>query len=208
MLVTTPTVVPRKAPTGILGFDEITYGGLPAGRPSLICGAPGCGKTMFAISFLVNGATLCDEPGVLMTFEERAEDLALDCATLGYDLDALVADRRLAIDHIVIDRGEMEETGAYDLDGLFVRLGYAVDSVGAKRVVIDTIEILFGGFSNLAVLRAEIRRLFDWIRDRGLTAVITGERGDATLTRNGLEEYVSDCVILLDNRVEDQINRH
>ena len=201
---TTPAVL-LKAPTGITGFDEITLGGLPAGRPSLFCGAAGCGKTLFAMTFLVNGAALFDEPGVFMSFEERAEDLATNIASLGYDLDGLVAERKLAIDHVHVDRSEIDEAGEYDLEGLFVRLGHAVDRIGAKRVVLDTIETLFAGLSNVAVLRSELRRLFGWTKQRGLTTVITGERGDGQLTRQGLEEYVSDCVVLLDNRVADQI---
>ena len=194
-----------KSPTGIAGFDDLTFGGLPAGRPSLICGAAGCGKTLFATTFLVNGATLFDEPGVFMSFEERAEDLAANVASLGYDLDGLVAASKLAIDHVRVERSEIEETGEYDLEGLFIRLGFAVDSIGAKRVVLDTIETLFAGFTDPSLLRAELRRLFGWIKDRGLTAIITGERGEGQLTRQGLEEYVSDCVVLLDNRIEDQI---
>lgn len=194
-----------KAPTGISGFDDITFGGLPVGRPSLICGAAGCGKTLFAVTFLVNGATKFGEPGVFMSFEERAEDLAANVASLGYDLDGLVTEGKLAIDHVRVERSEIEETGEYDLEGLFIRLGYAVDTIGAKRVVLDTIETLFAGLSDAAILRAELRRLFGWLKDRGLTTVITGERGDGGLTRQGLEEYVSDCVILLDNRVEEQV---
>ncbi len=194
-----------KAPTGISGFDEVTLGGLPAGRPSLVCGAAGCGKTLFAVTFLVNGAVQFGEAGVFMSFEERAEDLVANVASLGYDVDGLVAEGRLAIDHVRVERSEIEESGEYDFEGLFVRLGYAVDSIGAKRVVLDTIETLFSGFTDAAVLRAELRRLFGWLRERGLTAVITGERGEGQLTRQGLEEYVSDCVILLDNRVDDQI---
>ncbi|GAB0118772.1 circadian clock protein KaiC [Acidisoma sp. 7E03] len=194
-----------KTPTGIVGFDEITLGGLPSGRPSLVCGAAGCGKTLFATTFLVHGATRFDEPGVFMSFEERAEDLAANVASLGYDLDGLVAQGRIAIDHVRVDPSEIEENGEYDLEGLFLRLGFAVDSVGAKRVVLDTIETLFSGFTDAALLRAELRRLFGWLKDRGLTAVITGERGEGQLTRQGLEEYVSDCVILLDNRVVDQV---
>ncbi len=194
-----------KAPTGILGFDEITLGGLPAGRPTLVCGAAGCGKTLFATTFLVNGATLHDEPGVFMSFEERVEDLEANVASLGYDLQGLVASRRLAIDHVRVERSEIEESGEYDLEGLFVRLGFAVDSIGARRVVLDTIETLFSGFTDPSILRAELRRLFGWLKERNLTAVITGERGEGQLTRHGLEEYVSDCVILLDNRVDDQI---
>ncbi|CAO4147793.1 circadian clock protein KaiC [Methylorubrum extorquens] len=194
-----------KVATGIDGFDTITFGGLPKGRPSLVCGAAGCGKTLFATTFLVNGATRFGEPGVFMSFEERAEDLVANVASLGYDLDGLVAQGKLAIDHVRVERSEIEETGEYDLEGLFIRLGFAVDSIGAKRIVLDTIETLFAGFSDETVLRAELRRLFGWIKDRGLTAIITGERGDGQLTRQGMEEYVSDCVVLLDNRVEDQI---
>ena len=194
-----------KAATGITGLDDITFGGLPAGRPTLICGSAGCGKTLFAVTFLVNGATLYDEPGVFVSFEERAEDLAANVASLGYDLDRLVAEKKLAIDHVRVERSEIEESGEYDLEGLFIRLGFAIDSVGAKRVVLDTIETLFIGLDNTALLRSELRRLFGWLKDRGVTAIITGERGDGALTRQGLEEYVSDCVILLDNRVVDQI---
>ena len=196
----------QKAPTGISGFDDITHGGLPAGRPSLVCGAAGSGKTMFAATFLVNGAVQFNEPGVFMSFEERAEDLAANVASLGYDLARLVSERKLAIDHVRVERSEIEESGEYDLEGLFVRLAYAADAIGAKRVVLDTIETLFSGLSDPAILRAELRRLFGWIKDRGLTAVVTGERGDGQFTRQGLEEYVSDCVILLDNRVQDQIS--
>ena len=199
-----------KAPTGIAGFDDVTLGGLPAGRPTLVCGGAGCGTTLCDATFLVNGGGLYDEPGVFMSFEERAEDLAANVASLGYDLDGLVAGGRLAIDHVRVERSEIEESGEYDLEGLFVRLGFAVDAVGAKRVVLDTIETLFSGFADPALLRAELRRLFGWLKERGLTAVITGERGTGEqgggqLTRQGLEEYVSDCVILLDNRVVDQI---
>ncbi len=202
---TTATTTLRKAPTGIDGFDDITFGGLPKGRPSLICGSAGCGKTLFALTFLVNGATRYDEPGVFVSFEERAADLAANVASLGYDLDDLVARGKLAIDHVRVERSEIEESGEYDLEGLFIRLGYAIDSVGAKRVVLDTIETLFSGLDDTALLRAELRRLFGWLKDRGVTAVITGERGEGQLTRQGLEEYVSDCVVLLDNRVIDQI---
>ena len=201
---TTPALLP-KALTGISGFDDVTLGGLPAGRPTLLCGAAGCGKTLFAVTFLVNGATRFGEPGVFMSFEERAEDLAANVASLGYDVEGLVAAGKLAIDHVRVERSEIEESGEYDLEGLFVRLGYAVDAIGAKRVVLDTIETLFSGFTDPSVLRAELRRLFGWLKERGLTTIITGERGDGQLTRQGLEEYVSDCVVLLDNRVEDQI---
>lgn len=195
----------EKAQTGIGGFDDITLGGLPRGRPTLLCGAAGCGKTLFAMTFLVNGAAEYDEPGVFVSFEETAPDLAANVASLGYDLPGLIASEKLAVDHVRIERSEIEEAGEYDLEGLFVRLGYAIDSVGAKRVVLDTIEALFSGLTNVAILRAELRRLFGWLKERGVTAVITAERGDGQLTRHGLEEYVSDCVVLLDNRVNDQI---
>jgi circadian clock protein KaiC len=193
-----------KTPTGISGLDEVTGGGLPRGRPTLICGPAGCGKTLLAMEFLVRGITQFDEPGVFLAFEESAVDLTANVASLGFDLTKLQADRQLVVDHVNVMGAEMEETGDWDLEGLFLRLGAAIDSVGAKRVVIDTIETLFGAFSNMAILRAELRRLFEWLKDRGVTAVITGERGDGTLTRHGIEEYVSDCVIVLDHRVTEQ----
>ncbi|MDO7844779.1 circadian clock protein KaiC [Hymenobacter sp. M29] len=202
-----PAALPQlpKSPTGIEGLDEITEGGLPKGRPTLICGSAGCGKTLMGIEFLVRGIQEFDEPGVLMAFEETGEELAANVASLGFDLKDLQERKMLRVDHVHVDRSEIEETGEYDLEGLFIRLGYAIDSIGAKRVVLDTIESLFSGFPNQGVLRSEIRRLFRWLKDRGVTTVITAERGDGTLTRQGLEEYVSDCVILLDNRVIDQI---
>jgi circadian clock protein KaiC len=186
-----------KTPTGIDGLDEITGGGLPAGRPSLICGEAGSGKTLFSIEFIVRGATQFGEPGVIMAFEEKADELEMNVASLGFDLKKLQKENKIRVDHVHIDRTEIEETGEYDLDGLFIRLGYAIDSIGAKRVVLDTIENLFAGLNNLGILRAEIRRLFTWLKDKGVTAVITGEKGEGKLTRQGLEEYVSDCVILL-----------
>jgi len=195
-----------KTPTGIEGFDEITGGGLPTGRPTLLCGGAGCGKTLFSMSFLVNGATRYDEPGVFMSFEESSDELAQNVASLGYDLPQLIKDKKLLLDHVRVERSEIEETGDYDLEGLFIRLGFAIDSIGARRVVLDTIESLFAGLSNQAILRAELRRLFRWLKDMGVTAVITGERGDGMLTRQGLEEYVSDAVILLDHRVNDQVS--
>jgi circadian clock protein KaiC len=196
----------EKCPTGIQGLDEIMGGGFPRGRPTLVCGSAGCGKTLLAIEFLVRGAIEHGEPGVLMSFEESAEELAQNVRSLGFDLDRLQQQNQLVIDQVRVERSEIEEAGEYDLDGLFIRLGYAIDSVGAKRVVLDTIETLFGGMSDHAVLRSELRRLFRWLKDRGVTAVITAERGEATLTRQGLEEYVSDCVILLDHRVIDQVS--
>ncbi|MGK2863956.1 MAG: circadian clock protein KaiC [Chitinophagaceae bacterium] len=195
-----------KTMTGNNGLDEITEGGLPKGRPTLICGGPGCGKTLMSIEFLVKGAILYKEPGVFMAFEEKAEELSANVASLGFDLNKLQKEKKLRIDHVHIDRSEIEETGEFDLDGLFIRLGHAIDSIGAKRVVLDTIENLFGGLDNQAILRAELRRLFHWLKEKGVTAIITGEKGDGTLTRNGLEEYVSDCVILLDHRIVDQIS--
>lgn len=201
----TGLVLLPKAPTGIMGLDEITEGGLPKGRPTLICGSAGCGKTLMGIEFLVRGVLEFGEPGVFMAFEETAEELAANVTSLGFDLPGLQAQKLLRIDHVHVDRSEIEETGEYDLDGLFIRLGYAIDTIGAKRVVLDTIESLFSGFPNQAILRSEIRRLFRWLKDKGVTTVITAERGEGSLTRQGLEEYVSDCVILLDNRVIDQI---
>src|SRR5688500_457971 len=196
----------KTAPTGIPGLDEITNGGFPAGRPTLITGGPGSGKTLLGISFLVNGAALYNEPGVLMTFEENLADLTNDVKSLGFDLSALIEQKKLLVDYVHVDRSEIEETGEYDLEGLFIRRDQAVRSIGAKRVVLDTIESLFSGLQNEAILRAELRRLFRWLRDRNLTAVITGERGEKTLTRHGLEEYVTDAVIQLDHRVHEQIS--
>ncbi|MEA3164427.1 MAG: circadian clock protein KaiC [Verrucomicrobiota bacterium] len=195
----------RKSRTGIRGLDEITGGGLPAGRPTLVCGGAGCGKTLLAMEFLVRGARDYDEPGVFMAFEETGEELADNVASLGFDLKDLVAHKKLLLDYVHVDRSEFEETGEYDLEGLFIRLGYAIDSIKAKRVVLDTIEGLFGGLPNQAIVRMELRRLFRWLKEKGVTVIMTGERGDGTLTRYGLEEYVSDCVISLDHRVADQV---
>jgi len=195
----------RKSPTGIKGLDEITGGGLPKGRPTLVCGGTGCGKTLLAMEFLVRGATEHDEPGVYMSFEEKSEELTKNFASLGFDLNDLAARKRLALDYVHIERSEIEETGEYDLEGLFIRLGYAIDSIGAKRVVLDTIECLFSGFTNEVILRAELKRLFTFLKDKGVTAVITGEQGERTLTRFGLEEYVADCVIFLSHKVDQQI---
>lgn len=198
-----PTLL--KSPTGITGLDEITGGGLPSGRPTLVCGSAGCGKTMLAMEFLVRGATQFGEPGVFMMFEENAKELTENVRSLGFELDSLVEQRKIVLDHVHIERSEIEETGEYDLEGLFIRLGYAIDSIGAKRVVLDTVEALFAGLPNHAILRAELRRLFRWLKDRRMTAVITGEKGEASITRYGLEEYVADCVITLDHRVAEQI---
>jgi len=198
-----------KCPTGIQGLDEITAGGLPRGRPTLVCGGAGCGKTLLAAEFLIRGATQFGEPGVLMAFEETEKELKANVTSLGFDLVGLVHSKKIVVDYVHVERGETQESGEYDLEGLFVRLGHAIDSVGAKRVVLDTLEVLFASLPNEAVLRSELRRLFRWLKDKGVTAVITAERGRESLTRHGLEEYVSDCVILLDHRVNDQIaTRH
>jgi len=196
-----------KSRTGITGLDEITGGGLPTGRPTLVCGSAGCGKTMLAVEFLVRGAVEFGEPGVFMMFEENAAELTANVRSLGFDLDHLVEQKKISLDHVHIERSEIEETGEYDLEGLFIRLGYAIDTIGAKRVVLDTVEALFAGLSNHGILRAELRRLFRWLKDRGMTAIITGEKGDGNaITRYGLEEYVADCVITLDHRVTEQIS--
>lgn len=195
-----------KSLTGIEGFDDLTLGGVPSGRPTLVCGSAGCGKTLFASTFLLNGARTFNEPGVFVTFEERPVDIVANVESLGFDLQNLIEQSKIVIEHIAIDPSEVAEVGDYDLEALFLRLEFAVDQIGAKRIVLDTIESLFSAFTNPAILRAEIRRLFDWLKSKGLTAIITGERGDGTLTRQGLEEYVSDCVILLDHRVDNQIS--
>ena len=195
-----------KTPTGIEGFDEITMGGLPKGRATLICGGAGCGKTLFGTEFLVHGATRYNEPGVFVAFEETTCELEENTGSLGFNLRRLAAAKKLVIDHVSVDREQATETGAFDLDGLFIRLGHAIDSIGARRVVLDTLETLFAGLPNPTILRAEIRRLFRWLKARGVTAIVTAEQGDGALTRNGLEEYVSDCVVVLDHRVVDQIS--
>src|SRR6202163_347533 len=204
-----PIVCLPKCPTGINGLDEITGGGLPRGRPTLVCGSAGCGKTLLAAEFLVRGAVQFSEPGVLMAFEETEKELKANVASLGFDLAGLIRRKKIVIDYVHIEPNDLHESGDYDLEGLFVRLNHAIDSIGAKRVVMDTLEALFAGLHNEAILRAELRRLFRWLKVKGVTAVITAERGREQLTRHGLEEYVSDCVILLDHRVNDQIaTRH
>ncbi len=199
------TAIPKTL-TGIPGLDEMTHGGLPAGRPTLVCGSAGCGKTLMGMQFLVRGALDHDEPGVFIAFEETAEELGANVASLNWDLDALQRDGRMVIDFVQVEPSQIEETGSYGLDGLFIRLGAAIDAVGAKRVVIDSLEVLFSALQDQANLRSELRRLFTWLKEREVTAVITAERGDGTLTRHGLEEYVSDCVILLDHRVENEVS--
>ncbi len=202
------SVIPAlpKAATGIRGLDEITQGGLPKGRPTLVCGSAGSGKTVFAMEFLVHGIREYGEPGVFVSFEEAEEELSANFASVGFALPDLIAREQLLLDYVHVDRSEIEETGEYDLDGLFIRLGHAIDSIGAKRVVLDTIEALFSGLINTTILRAELRRLFRWLKDKGVTTIVTGERGDGILTRQGLEEYVADCVISLDHRVQEQVS--
>jgi circadian clock protein KaiC len=194
-----------KCPTGIRGLDEITAGGLPQGRTTLVCGGPGCGKTLFGMEFLMHGALDFNEPGVCISFEETAEELTTNVASLGFDVEKLIKRKLLSIDYVFMERSQIQETGEWDLEALFLRLGYAIDSVGAKRVLLDSIESLFATLSNESLLRSELRRLFRWLKDRGLTAVVTAERGEGALTRHGLEEYISDCVILLDNRVHESV---
>jgi circadian clock protein KaiC len=193
-----------KSPTSIQGFDEITGGGLPKGRPTLVCGGAGCGKTLFAMEFLVRGATLFNEPGVFISFEETEKELTANVTSLGFDLNGLIKRKKIWLEHIHVERGEIEQNGEYDLKGLFVHIHHAIESIGAKRVVLDTIETLFLELPNPTAVRTELRRLFGWLKKKRVTAIITGEKGDETLTRQGLEEYVSDCVILLDHRVTDQ----
>jgi circadian clock protein KaiC len=202
-----PTAPPTlaKTATGIRGLDEITEGGLPKGRPTLLCGAAGCGKTLLAMEFIVRGAREFNEPGVFMAFEETSKELAANVASLGFDLPALIRRKKVAVDHVRVERSEIEETGEFDLEGLFIRLGNAIDSIGAKRVVLDSLEALFAGLPNEAIVRAELRRLFAWLKQKGVTAIITGEQGEKTLSRHGLEEYISDCVIFLDHRVHNQV---
>ncbi|WP_242054371.1 ATPase domain-containing protein [Nostoc parmelioides] len=191
---TQKTTMLAKCPTGIQGLDEITFGGLPQGRPVLLCGKAGCGKTLMAMEFLVRGATEFNEPGVFLAFEETAEELTQNVASLGWDLAELIKEKKLAIDHVRVERSEIEETGEYDLEALFIRLGFEIEEIAAKRVVIDTLEVLFGGLENASIVRSELRRLFLWLKSKGVTAIITSESGENSLTRHGLEEYVSDCI--------------
>ena len=193
-----------KSPTDIQGLDEITGGGLPKGRPTLVCGGPGCGKTLFAMEFLVRGATEYNEPGVFISFEETEEELSANVASLGFDLDSLRKRKKIWLEHIHVERSEVEQSGEYDLEGLFIRIHEAIESISAKRIVLDTLESLFSGLPNPIILRSELRRLLRWLKKKGVTAVITAERGEDRLTRQGLEEYISDCVILLDHRVTDE----
>jgi circadian clock protein KaiC len=196
----------EKCPTGIRGLDDITGGGLPRGRPTLVCGGTGCGKTLLALEFIVRGIQEFDEPGVFMSFEETTEELAKNVISLGFDLEGLIRCKKLAMDYVHIERSEIEETGEYDLEGLFVRLNSMIEETGAKRVGIDSLEALFAGLPNEGILRSELRRLFRWLKERGVTTIITGEQGKNELTRHGLEEYVSDCVIFLNHRVVNRIS--
>jgi circadian clock protein KaiC len=193
-----------KSPTSIQGLDEITGGGLPKGRPTLVCGGAGCGKTLLAMEFLVRGATEHNEPGVFISFEETEKELTANVASLGFDLKSLIAKKKIWLENIIVEPDHIEESGEFNLEGLFVRIHHAVESINAKRVVLDTIETLFSGLPNMSVLRNELRRLLRWLKNKGVTTILTGERGEASLTRHGLEEYVSDCVILLDHRVSHQ----
>lgn len=195
----------EKCPTGITGLDEITAGGLPRGRTTLVCGNAGSGKTLLGLEFLIKGTAIYKEPGVFVSFEETVTELTENVSSLGFNLSQLVAKNKIAIDHVELGTGDLEEAGAYDLEGLFIRLGHAIDSVQAKRVVLDTLESLLAGLTDLALLRTELRRLFHWLKEKGVTTIITGERSEGSLTKHGLEEYVSDCVILLDHRVDSQI---
>lgn len=195
-----------RTPSGVAGLDEITHGGLPLGRSTLVLGGPGCGKSMFGLQFLAKGASELGEPGVLVTFEESLEDILENAASVELGIEDLVAEKKLAIAHIEVERAELEAVGAYSLEGLFARLALAIDDVGAKRVAIDTLEVLFSALDNETIVRAELRRLFRWLKVKGVTAVITAERGNSGyLSRHGLEEYVSDCVIALDHRVSEQV---
>lgn len=199
------SVALEKCPTGIEGFDEITQGGVPRGRPTLICGSAGCGKTLFGLEFLIRGVQTHGEPGVFVAFEEQPHELAQNVASLGFDLEKLQRQKKLFVEYININRHEIEDNGDYDLEALFIRLADAIDTVGAKRIVVDTLETLFAGIPNEAILRAELQRLFRWLKEREVTAIITAERGEGALTRRGLEEYVSDCVVLLDHRINEQV---
>lgn len=199
----------EKCPTGIQGLDEITAGGLPRGRPTLVCGDAGSGKTILAMQFLVQGITRYDEPGVFIAFEENAQDLAINMASMGVNVDQLRAANKLAVDWVHPSPGEIEEAGEYDLEGLFIRIQCALERVQARRIVLDSIEALFSSLKDEATLRSELQRLFRWLKERELTAIVTGERGDGRLTRHGLEEYVADCVISLDHEVVNQVStRH
>ncbi len=196
----------HKCPTGIKGFDEITEGGLPKNRITLICGNTGCGKTLLGIDFLINGATKYNEPGIFMSFEETEDELYKNVASLNLDLHGLVARKKILIEYVLLERRDIQESGEFNLEGLFIRLEHAIDAIDAKRVVLDSIESLFAGVTDVGILRLEIKRLFRWLKDKHVTAIMTGELGQGVYSRHGLEEYISDCIILLDNRVREQIS--
>jgi circadian clock protein KaiC len=196
-----------KAQTGIPGLDEITRGGLPAGRPTLIYGGPGCGKTILAMEFLVHGAQDLDEPGLFVSFEETEAQLLENFSSFGFGLEELIEKKKLKISYVELSRGEIVEAGAFSLDGLLIRLQHGIVEIGAKRVVLDSLETLFSSLSINERLRNEVARLFRWLRDAGVTAIITGERGQEQFTRHGFEDYVSDCVLLLDHRTVGQISK-
>ena len=196
----------QKCLTGIKGFDEITEGGLPKNRITLISGGPGAGKTLLGIDFLVNGVTKYQERGVFMSFEETEAEIYEDVASLSLDLPGLVLKKEIAFEHVLLDRSDIQDKGEFNLEGLFIRLELAIDAIGAKRVVLDSIESLFVGITDLGILRLEIKRLFRWLKQKQVTVIITGEQGENTFTRHGLEEFISDCIILLDNRVRQQVS--
>jgi circadian clock protein KaiC len=200
-----PTLEIAKVATGVTGLDEILNGGLPKGRPTLVAGGAGCGKTLLAMEFLCRGAVEHGEPGIFIAFEETAEELAANVASLGFDLANLERDGLLIVDYVAVGRGEVLQTGPFDLEGLFIRIASSVAAIGAKRIVIDTVEVLFGALKDAATIRWELDRLFVWLKDQGLTAIVTSERGDGNrISRNGIEEYVADCVILLDHRITEE----
>jgi circadian clock protein KaiC len=194
-----------KCPTGIKGFDEITEGGLPKNGTTLVSGNAGSGKTLFGIDFLIKGATDYNEPGILMSFEETEDELYKDVASLNMDLSGLVSRKKIVLENVVLERKDIQEND-FNLEGIFVRLEYAIDSIGAKRVVLDSLESLFAGITDIGILRLEIKRLFRWLKEKKVTAIVTGETGqNGSYTRHGLEEYISDCIILLDNRIRDEM---
>ena len=196
-----------KTPTGIQGLDEITGGGLPKGRPTLVCGGAGCGKTVLAMEFLVRGIERFDENGAFITFEETVAELTENTASLGFDLETMTHDKRLSMKQLYYEPDNDVEAGEYDLSGLFAQIGSAIDSVKAQRAVIDGIETLFSYFSREQIVRSELKRLFRWLKEKGVTAIVTCEAGSGQqITRRGIEEYISDCVIFLSQRVQDQIS--
>ncbi|WP_240236172.1 circadian clock protein KaiC [Nocardioides sp. CFH 31398] len=196
----------EKAATGIEGFDDITFGGLPRARATIVTGAAGSGKSMFGVEFLAQGARAYGEPGVLLSFEETADELVANAASIGVDLRAMADEGTLVVDSAAGDLDDLVQSGAFDLEGLLLRLAAAIDAVGARRVVLDTVETLFSTLPDETTVRREFARLLRWLKERDLTVVVTAERGQqGRLTRHGIEEYVSDCVVVLDHRVEDEV---